>query len=71
MTFYKLVKIEVSKGEEEVHIPPTGGVIMRNYNDGYMKGIDILAAAILAVGGLCWGAVGLFEVNPVEAVLGP
>ena len=44
---------------------------MRDHNDGYMKGIDILAAAVLAVGGLCWGAVGLFEVNPVEAVFGP
>jgi len=27
---------------------------MRDHNDGYMKGIDILAAGILAIGGLCW-----------------
>ncbi|HSO60406.1 MAG TPA: DUF378 domain-containing protein [Desulfobacterales bacterium] len=36
-----------------------------------MKGIDILAAAVLAFGSLYWGAVGLFEVNLVEAVFGP
>ncbi len=44
---------------------------MRDHNDGYMKGIDILAAGILAIGGLCWGAIGFFEFNPVEAAFGP
>jgi hypothetical protein len=44
---------------------------MRDSNDGYMKLIDMLAAALLAIGGLCWGAVGFFGVNPVEAVFGP
>jgi uncharacterized membrane protein YuzA (DUF378 family) len=43
---------------------------MRVYDNGYMKGIDVLAAFILAAGGLCWGAVGLFAFNPVEAVFG-
>jgi uncharacterized membrane protein YuzA (DUF378 family) len=43
---------------------------MRDYDNGYMKGIDILAAFVLAVGGLCWGAVGLFAFNPVETVFG-
>lgn len=44
---------------------------MKNRNDGYMKGIDMLWAVILAIGGLCWGAIGFFEVNPVEAAFGP
>jgi len=44
---------------------------MKNRNDGYMKGIDMLMAVILAIGGLCWGAIGFFEVNPVEAAFGP
>ena len=43
---------------------------MRYYSDGYMKGIDLLAAIILAIGGLCWGAIGFFEFNPVEAAFG-
>lgn len=34
------------------------------------KGIDIIAAVILAVGGLNWGFVGFFGFNPVEAVFG-
>jgi uncharacterized protein len=44
---------------------------MKNFNDSYMKGIDMLAAVILAIGGLCWGVIGFFEVNPVEAAFGP
>ncbi len=44
--------------------------IMRDYNDRYMKGIDLIAAFVLAVGGLCWGSVGFFGVNPVEVVVG-
>ncbi len=43
---------------------------MRDYDNSYLKGIDILAAFVLAVGGLCWGAVGLFAFNPVEAAFG-
>jgi len=43
---------------------------MSEYDNGYMKVIDILAAFVLAVGGLCWGAVGLFAFNPVETVFG-
>jgi uncharacterized membrane protein YuzA (DUF378 family) len=43
---------------------------MRHYDTSYLKAIDILAAFILAAGGLCWGAVGLFAFNPVEAVFG-
>jgi uncharacterized membrane protein YuzA (DUF378 family) len=34
------------------------------------KGIDIVAAAILIIGGLNWGFVGLFGFNLVEAVFG-
>jgi hypothetical protein len=43
---------------------------MRVYDNGYMKGIDLLAAFVLAMGGLCWGVVGLFAFNPIEAVFG-
>jgi uncharacterized membrane protein YuzA (DUF378 family) len=43
---------------------------MRDYDNSYLKGIDIFAAFVLAVGGLCWGAVGLFAFNPVEAAFG-
>jgi hypothetical protein len=43
---------------------------MREHESSYLKGIDMLAAFILAAGGLCWGAVGLFAFNPVEAVFG-
>jgi uncharacterized membrane protein YuzA (DUF378 family) len=43
---------------------------MREYESNYLKGIDLLAAIILALGGLCWGAVGLFAFDPVEAVFG-
>lgn len=44
---------------------------MSEYTDGYMKGIDLVAAVILASGGLCWGAIGFFGFNPVEAAFGP
>jgi uncharacterized membrane protein YuzA (DUF378 family) len=44
---------------------------MGHYNDGYMIGIDLFAAVVLAIGGLCWGAIGFFGFNPVEAVFGP
>jgi uncharacterized membrane protein YuzA (DUF378 family) len=43
---------------------------MREYGVSYLKGIDLLAAIVLAAGGLCWGAVGLFAFDPVEAVFG-
>ena len=43
---------------------------MKEYANSYLKGIDLIAAVILAVGGLCWGAVGLFAFNPVEAAFG-
>jgi hypothetical protein len=43
---------------------------MREYDNGLLKGIDLLAALILAAGGLCWGAVGLLGFNPVEAAFG-
>jgi hypothetical protein len=43
---------------------------MRDYDNGYMKAIDVLAAFILAVGGLFWGVVGLFAFNPVETAFG-
>jgi len=43
---------------------------MRYDTDGYMKGIDLCAAVILAIGGLCWGTIGFFEFNPVEAAFG-
>jgi uncharacterized membrane protein YuzA (DUF378 family) len=36
----------------------------------FMKGIDVLAAVLLAVGGLNWGLVGLFDFNLVGAVFG-
>jgi uncharacterized membrane protein YuzA (DUF378 family) len=36
-----------------------------------MKGIDLFSAIILAIGGLCWGAIGFFEFNPVDIVFGP
>jgi uncharacterized membrane protein YuzA (DUF378 family) len=45
-------------------------VVMRDYHSGIMKGIDLLAAFVLAVGGLCWGAVGLLAFDPVEAAFG-
>ena len=43
---------------------------MRDYDDSYMKAVDVLAAFILAVGGLCWGMVGLFAFNHVETAFG-
>jgi uncharacterized protein len=43
---------------------------MRKYDDNYMKAIDILAAFVLAMGGLFWGVVGLFGINPIEAAFG-
>jgi uncharacterized protein len=51
-------------------ISETKGGIMRDYDDRYMKGIDLMAAFVLAVGGLCWGSLGFFGANPVEVVLG-
>ncbi len=35
-----------------------------------MKGIDVLAALLLVVGGLNWGLVGLFGFDLVAALLG-
>ena len=46
------------------------GATMRYYGDGYMKGIDLFAAVILAIGGLCWWTIGFFDFNPIEAVFG-
>ena len=43
---------------------------MRDHDARYMKGIDLIAAFVLAIGGVCWGSVGLFGVNPVEVVFG-
>jgi uncharacterized protein len=43
---------------------------MRRHDETYLKGVDLFAAFILAVGGLCWGTVGLFAFNPVEAAFG-
>ena len=34
------------------------------------KGIDIIAAALLVVGGLNWGFVGIFGINLVEFLFG-
>lgn len=34
------------------------------------KGIDIIAAVLLVIGGLNWGLVGLFGFNLVEAIFG-
>jgi uncharacterized membrane protein YuzA (DUF378 family) len=44
---------------------------MRHVSNGYMKGIDLFAAVVLAIGGLCWGAIGFFGFNPIEAAFGP
>jgi uncharacterized protein len=35
-----------------------------------MKGMDVLAAILLVVGGLNWGLVGLFDFNLVAALFG-
>jgi len=35
-----------------------------------MKGVDIVSASILALGGLNWGLIGFFEFNLVEAIFG-
>jgi uncharacterized membrane protein YuzA (DUF378 family) len=35
-----------------------------------MKYIDVIAAALLVVGGLNWGLVGTADFNPVATVLG-
>jgi hypothetical protein len=36
----------------------------------FPKGVDILAALLLALGGLNWGMVGFFNINLVEVVFG-
>ena len=35
-----------------------------------MKGLDVVAAVLLVVGGLNWGLVGLLDFNLVAALLG-
>lgn len=35
-----------------------------------MKVIDIIASALLVIGGLTWGLVGFFDFNLVGAILG-
>ena len=35
-----------------------------------MKSIDVLAAALLIIGGLNWGLVGLFQFDLVAAIFG-
>ena len=37
---------------------------MRKYDDSYMKAIDILAAFVLAMGGLFWGVGGPIRLQP-------
>ena len=36
----------------------------------YMKGIDIIVAGLLVVGGLNWGLVGIFGFDLVAAIFG-
>jgi uncharacterized membrane protein YuzA (DUF378 family) len=36
----------------------------------FAKGIDLAAFVLLVIGGLNWGAIGLFNINLVEAVFG-
>lgn len=35
-----------------------------------MKGLDLIAAVILFIGGIIWGLVGLFAFNLVEHIFG-
>jgi len=44
---------------------------MAEYRENnFMRGVDILVAILLIVGGLNWGLVGLFNFNVVAAVFG-
>jgi len=36
----------------------------------FLKGLDLVAAVFLAIGGLNWGLIGLFDFNLVEAIFG-
>lgn len=33
-----------------------------------MKIVDLLAAVLLIIGGLNWGLIGLFSINPVDLI---
>jgi uncharacterized membrane protein YuzA (DUF378 family) len=39
-------------------------------NMEYMKGIDIIVATLLVIGGLNWGLVGIFGFNLVATIFG-
>lgn len=36
-----------------------------------LKTVDVAAAALVLAGGLSWGTLGLFGVDPIEALFGP
>jgi len=39
-------------------------------NIKYSKSIDVIAWLLIVIGGLNWGFVGLFGINPVELIFG-
>ncbi|MBQ5940156.1 MULTISPECIES: DUF378 domain-containing protein [unclassified Massilia] len=46
-------------------------VSMRPHTRSAMSGLDYLAMALLIIGGLNWGMVGLFDVDMVATLFGP
>lgn len=54
-----------------MHTPKTQGKPgIPGGGDREMKKLDIIAAALLMVGGLNWGLVGLFQFDLVQALIG-
>ena len=43
---------------------------MSHSDFNYMKGLDLIAAVILFIGGVNWGLIGLFGFNLVEQIFG-
>ncbi len=43
---------------------------MTERNFGFMRGLDILVAVLLVIGGLNWGLIGIFGFNVVEYLFG-
>lgn len=50
---------------------PDRRVAVRSHQRSAMSALDYLAMALLIIGGLNWGMVGLFDVDMVATLFGP
>lgn len=55
---------------ERRHIPDRRSAMSKMHHRSRMSAIDWIAMALLIIGGINWGLVGLFDVNLVASLFG-